>query len=32
MQVNRRSFLMGSAGAAAGLAFGAGSAIPAFAA
>ncbi|MBY5551609.1 carbohydrate ABC transporter substrate-binding protein [Rhizobium leguminosarum] len=31
MQVNRRSFLMGSAGAAAGLAFGAGSAIPAFA-
>ncbi|MGO7424070.1 ABC transporter substrate-binding protein, partial [Rhizobium ruizarguesonis] len=31
MQVNRRSFLMGSAGAAAGLALGAGSAIPAFA-
>ncbi|WP_454853053.1 ABC transporter substrate-binding protein [Rhizobium binxianense] len=31
MQINRRSFLMGSAGAAAGLAFGAGSAIPAFA-
>jgi len=31
MQVNRRSFLTGSAGIAAGLAFGAGSAIPAFA-
>ncbi len=31
MQVNRRSFLMGTAGAAAGLAFGAGSSIPAFA-
>ncbi|MBB4274907.1 ABC transporter substrate-binding protein [Rhizobium mongolense] len=31
MQINRRSFLMGSAGAATGLAFGAGSAIPAFA-
>ena len=31
MQVNRRSFLMGTAGAAAGLAFGAGSATPAFA-
>ncbi|QPB19710.1 ABC transporter substrate-binding protein [Rhizobium sp. 007] len=31
MQINRRSFLMGSAGVATGLAFGAGSAIPAFA-
>ncbi|KQV84379.1 ABC transporter substrate-binding protein [Rhizobium sp. Root1220] len=31
MQVNRRSFLMGSAGVAAGLAMGAGSSIPAFA-
>ncbi|MBB3542372.1 MULTISPECIES: ABC transporter substrate-binding protein [unclassified Rhizobium] len=31
MQVNRRSFLMGSAGVAAGLAFGAGGSIPAFA-
>src|SRR6478736_7515451 len=31
MQVNRRSFLMGSAGVAAGLAFGATSSIPAFA-
>ncbi|NLS01756.1 extracellular solute-binding protein [Rhizobium sp. P32RR-XVIII] len=31
MQINRRSFLMGSAGAAAGLAFGAGGAAPAFA-
>lgn len=31
MQINRRSFLMGSAGVATGLAFGAGGAIPAFA-
>ncbi|MEX2692545.1 ABC transporter substrate-binding protein [Rhizobium mongolense] len=31
MQINRRSFLMGSAGVATGLAFGAGSAMPAFA-
>ncbi|SCW40895.1 multiple sugar transport system substrate-binding protein [Rhizobium mongolense subsp. loessense] len=31
MQINRRSFLMGSAGVATGLAFGAGSVIPAFA-
>ncbi|PKA41943.1 ABC transporter substrate-binding protein [Rhizobium sullae] len=31
MQINRRSFLKGSAGVATGLAFGAGSAIPAFA-
>ncbi|WP_455874270.1 ABC transporter substrate-binding protein [Rhizobium yanglingense] len=31
MQINRRSFLMGSAGVATGLAVGAGSAIPAFA-
>lgn len=31
MQVNRRSFLMGSAGIAAGVAFGAGSSMPAFA-
>ncbi|APO72962.1 sugar ABC transporter substrate-binding protein [Rhizobium etli 8C-3] len=31
MQINRRSFLMGSAGVATGLAFGAASAIPAFA-
>ncbi|APO65758.1 sugar ABC transporter substrate-binding protein [Rhizobium gallicum] len=31
MQINRRSFLMGSAGVATGIAFGAGSAIPAFA-
>jgi multiple sugar transport system substrate-binding protein len=31
MQINRRSFLMGSAGVATGLAFGAGSAIPALA-
>ncbi|MGO4351451.1 ABC transporter substrate-binding protein [Rhizobium sp. RAF36] len=31
MQINRRTFLMGSAGVATGLAFGAGSAIPAYA-